>query len=227
MFVVTLMLAMASLLGSPGSGTAQGEFTPTPPPPPSPPALLNVSGTWSVTRTWFRQCPACSFPVIRTTTWVIFQDGNHLRVDRGLRGTIQGYQIELHGTETDGHDKYYLAYHSLYVGPDGQTITGGFAGNETIQNPCDASPPRVTCFVHTGYLYAVRISPVPTQPPIPTLLPTVSLTPTRPAPTVMPSPPVPAETATATSTPVPTPVRVISTWRRFLPLIRQPAAPTP
>jgi hypothetical protein len=153
--------------------------------------------------------------MVRTTTWRITQQGNELQVDRGLRGTIEGYQISLQGIETDGHDRYYFVYSTLHLNPDGYSFSGEFAGSETIQNPCDASPPIVTCLVHSGYLYAVRISPLPTPSATATWTPSPTPTPTATA-SFLPSA-TPTVSPTATSAPA-------SPWkfRRLLPLVLRP-----
>ncbi|MFQ5593601.1 MAG: hypothetical protein ACE5HA_05585 [Anaerolineae bacterium] len=226
-----LILAAA---GKPASGLTQATVTPSPsvtalpspPPPPTAPAAPDVSGTWDVTRSWFRRCSRCGEPVIRGTTWQITQNGHELRVDRGLRGSIEGYNIQLEGLETDGFDRFDFYYSRLYLSPDGLRITGEFVGSETVQNPCAPSPPIVTCFASAGYLHAIRRSPHATLPPPPppgppvteTTTPTETPTPISSTPTGTPSPTQPAHGAAAISS-------------RYLPFITRPIppgfAPTP
>ena len=212
--VIGCLLLAALLLPAPAR-------TQTPfPPPPSPlitataPGAPNVSGTWSITRYWFRSCPACSSAVIRTTTWKIVQEGNLLRVDRGLRGAIEGNRISLTGIETDGQERYDFVYGSLYLSPDGRSFSGPFFGSETLQNPCDVNPPIVSCLVHDGYLYAVRVSPLPTPPVLPTWSPVPSSTPPHPTVTATLTP-------TTTLPPSPVPFRSL----RLLPLVLRPPMP--
>ncbi|MFQ5856538.1 MAG: hypothetical protein ACE5LU_12945 [Anaerolineae bacterium] len=221
---ITLIAAVLLTLAGSGAsapGAAQGEPTtpittstplPSPPPPPTAPAVPDVSGTWAVTRSWFRRCPRCSEPVIQGTTWRIIQSGHELRIDRGLRGTIEGYSIYLEGIESDGFNRYDFYYSRLYLSPDGLMITGEFAGSETVHNPCTLTPPIVTCFAHGGYFHAIRRSPAPTSPPPP---PELTATAT----------PMPTLVATATPTPSVTPsateLSAVSATvsRRYLPFI--------
>lgn len=218
--VMLLMLVLAGN-GATTLNPAQVEPTPsatptlslTPPPPPTMPAAPDISGTWDVTRSWYRRCPRCSEPVIRGTTWVITQNGHELRVDRGLRGTIEGYNIHLEGIESDGFHRFDFYYSRLYLSPDGLTITGEFVGSERVQNTCGYTPPIVTCFVNGGSLYAVRRSPPPIPPPpIPSPTSTETQTPTLTAtlisspsmtpsatPSMTPSPSVPAAGAATPS----------------------------
>lgn len=222
--VGTLLLVLAggaAMAPEPQPADLTPDPTPTaslaPPPPPTAPAAPDIGGTWDVTRSWFRRCPSCSEPVIRGTTWEIVQSGHELRVDKGLRGTIDGYDIHLQGIESDGFSRFDFYYSRLYLSPDGLRITGEFVGSETLQNPCAPSPPIVTCFAHGGYLYAIRRSPAPTFPPPPTPGPSVTETPpsTRtPTPSVTPSP----TEASAGLAPV---------SRHYLPLITRPASPSP
>lgn len=200
---------------------------PSPPPPPGPPAATagpppNIAGEWSITRTWFRSCPRCGFPVIRTTNWVITQTGQTVSVDRGPRGSIAGAPgggyLTLAGPETGGFDVQRFWYGTLWVEPSGDSFQGQFAGSETIQNPCGSSPPIVTCLVSAGWVRAVRIRPRATIPPpaSPTATPSsttpTTATPTLAAPSATATPSASAAAtiaATATASPTSRPLRVL------------------
>jgi len=173
---------------------APGAPTPAGPPP-------DLGGEWSITRTWYRGCPGCGWPMVRTTRWVILQRGAEVRVDRGPRGIVTGDAVgggtlALAGPETGGFDVQRFWYGTLFVRPGGNTFEGGFGGSESIANPCGDRPPQVTCFVSAGWLRAVRVSPVATMP-APPGPPTAA-----PAPTITPSPTAQAPFSVATHVPV-------------------------
>jgi hypothetical protein len=200
-----------------------------PPAPPTPETPLDISGTWDVTRSWFRNCPgACDWPVIRGTTWQISQTGSEFTVDRGPRGTIDGYIVHLTGIESDGFTRFDFYYSSLSLSPDGTTITGQFSGSETIQNPCGLANPIVTCFAQAGYFFAVRRSSpppshYPTATPTPSPSPTETATLSTPTPTVTPTMP-PTQMASSTATPTRQPDDADHIHRRYLPLfVRLPS----
>jgi hypothetical protein len=142
-------------------------------------------------------------------------------VDRGLRGTIEGYEIQLEGIESDGFERFDFYYSRLYLSPDGLRITGEFVGSETLQNPCGLTPPIVTCFASGGYFHAIRRSPAATLLPPPPPEPPASETPTptetpislSPTPTGTPSPTEPAAGAATSIPPL------------YLPFIARPALP--
>lgn len=208
-------------------------------PPPS------IAGDWSISRTWYRSCPGCGFPVSRTTTWRITQFGVHVTVDKGLRGVIVGAAdgtglLSLEGVESAGPDVYRFLYATLRVSADGSRMEGGFNGSESTSNPCGEDPPMVSCFAQNGYLTGRRIGlltpvPSPPGPPVPTGLPTPFPLPSdtatppstaTPTATDTPLPPTLTLTPSATATATPRPLRPA-----LLPLaLRQEAAtevPTP
>ena len=203
--------------------------TPTPAPPP------DVHGRWAITRTWFRRCPACAFPVTLTTPWVISQTGIDVRVDRGPRGGIVGDgagggYLELEGVESSGPLTLRFWYATLRVSADGNTFDGEFNGSESLINPCGSSPPQVTCFASLGYIRGQRIEPrvTPTSPPgLPTpgtstSVPATAAVPETPIATSTPAPAAPATvppasvTATAAPTATPAPPPLI---RRYIPMV--------
>jgi hypothetical protein len=208
-----LALGGAALAGL-GAGAAGGpaRAQPLPSATPSPTVILPpplVAGAWSITRTWARSCPGCSFSISRTTTWQISQFGIDVRVDKGPRGTIVGAPdgtglMNLEGVESSGPDVYRFLYSTLRVTADGNHFEGGFNGTESIGNPCGEEPPLVTCFASGGYLRAVRLGiltpmPTPPGPPLPTGLPSPF-----PLPSGTVTPPAsatPIATPTATTTP--------------------------
>ncbi len=98
--------------------------------------------------------------------------------------------MHLEGVESGGAGPKRFWYSTLDVDRSGNGFQGGFAGSETIQNPCGSFPPMVTCMVSAGWIRAYRVSPVATVP-----------TPPGP-PTVLP--PVPKATASPSATPPPT-----------------------
>ncbi len=226
----TLLLLVVAGAGLVTPATAQVEVTitatdtpaPSPPPPPTVPAAPDISGTWDVTRSWFRRCPSCMEPVIRGTRWEITQQGHEFAVDRGLRGAIEGYDIHLEGIETNGFDRFEFYYSRLRLSPDGLVITGQFVGTETMQNPCALFPPLVTCFASAGDFYAIRRSPVPTTLPPATPSPTATETPTATQAVTATVPPSPTASATASPTGAANPAAVRF---RYLPLIVRPVQP--
>jgi hypothetical protein len=156
---------------------------PTATPPPGPP--IDLSGRWSVTRTYFRSCPRCGGAVIRTAPWRITQVAGDVRVDRGPRGAVVGSgpaYLTLEGTETEGFSVQRFWYATLHVAVDGSRFEGAFNGSERMGNPCGGSPPEVTCLVSAGWITGVKLDPVATMP-------------------VPPGPPTAAPTATATAMP--------------------------
>ncbi len=215
---IILLLCLAGLAGAAGFAPAGSLLDSTPAPPtPSPmpgSPVPHISGTWSVTRSWFRRCPRCSEPVIQGTTWEIFQDGPALRIDRGLRGTIEGNLITLEGIESDGFHRFDFIYGRLVLSPDGLFITGSFAGTERVQNTCGYQPPMVTCFASAGYLYAVRLSPLPTlppPPPVPSAVPPATVTPSATMSATPPLEPVPVTPSATQSFGTPTATSVLAT----------------
>lgn len=218
------------------------DLTP-PPPPPTPETPPDVSGTWQITRSWFRNCPgACDWPVIRGTTWNITQSGSEFRVDRGPRGTIRdgsarGYAVQLAGVESDGFQRFDFYYTGVYLSPDGTSMAGQFFGSETIQNPCGLANPIVTCFAQAGSFLAIRSSPPPQTPTATPTLPAPTATPTTPAAATATATATATASATATPTGTPTgtldatPTRVSGTadhaGRRYLPLLVRPSSEPP
>jgi len=195
--LIALLLALTTLVAlawlrpaSSGIGPllhvrAQGAATVT---PVAGPAAVSIEGRWSVTRSWYRRCPACGMPVVRTTTWDITVLSDSVRVAGGPRGTVRGDGaggglVDLEGLESAAGSTMRFHYATLRVGPDGLRMEGGFAGSERLANPCGSIPPTVTCFVDAGWLRATRldVTPVPTGPP-------------------PPGPPTPIATASATAT---------------------------
>jgi hypothetical protein len=225
--VVATWPATRSAVAQPPTPTATA--SPSVPPP-------DISGVWSITRTWLRGCPGCGRGVIRATPWRITQSTGAVRVDRGPRGTVVGDGVgggwlTLDGPETDGADVYRFWYSTLRVSPDGNHFEGAFDGSESINNPCGDDPPLVTCFASAGWLTAQRVSPVATvpTPPGPPGLPTPppGLPTPGPTETSVPTPTVPTPTrmpATATPSPLPSPSPTAHPlWRAFLPLVgREP-----
>src|SRR5262245_52752255 len=73
--------ALASHVAAPAASTATAT--------PLPLAGLDLSGRWSITRSWWRRCSRCGGgSVIRTTPWSIVETGDQIRVDRGPRGQL-------------------------------------------------------------------------------------------------------------------------------------------
>jgi hypothetical protein len=199
--------------------------------------IPDLGGEWSLTRTWYRRCPGCGVPVIRTTPWVITQVGAEVRVNRGPRGWLTphpgGAYLALEGLETDGLGVLRFWYATLRVSADGSLFEGGFNGSETLQNPCRAEPPAVTCVVSAGTVRAQRVRPIgpgPTPPLPPTLSPTETTTATATAaarasaspppsltPVASPSPWPPAPTAPPPAASASPPPSVPSA--RYLPLV--------
>jgi hypothetical protein len=165
---------------------------------------VDIHGDWSITRSYYRSCPRCGFPVVRTVPWVITQTGADVRVDRGPRGTVTGAgpaYLSLEGTESDGFGVQRFWYATLFVSVDGNSFEGTFNGSERGANPCGDEPPAVTCFVSAGWVRGTRIRPFATPPP----LPPPPGPPTAPAPaTATVAPPVVA-TASPTAPPPGTP----------------------
>jgi hypothetical protein len=227
---VALGLAMSPALSGPATG-AHGSDLRGPPPLTTPilsptftPSLLpappDISGRWSVVRTWWDQCPGCSFPVQRTTQWEITQSGDTFQVDRGLRGTIDGYRLTLSGIESDGFKRRDFYYDHLILSPDLMTIHGSFSGSETIHNLCDTWPPQVTCFALAGVIHMIRQSPPPTATPTATATSTATATPTATG-TNTPTPSAtPTATPTSTSTPTASPTSILRPrFQLYLPLL--------
>jgi hypothetical protein len=182
---------------TPTSIAATPSPTPALPLPPLGPPPV-IAGRWSITRTWYRQCPGCSRVVTLTTPWTITQSGGEVRVDRGPRGVIfddgaGGGYLNLEGFESSGPLTLRFWYSTLRVSPGGNSFEGAFNGSEVLQNPCGDRPPSVTCFASTGWLRAQRIDPIPTVP-----------TPPGPPTPVASATSVPTETETTTPTPAPT-----------------------
>ena len=218
-------LSSATQIESKGpSQVSRFQVTLTPPPAPTVPAIPDIRGTWSINRYWFRRCPRCSEPVSQGTTWVVTQNGPNLRIDRGLRGTIDGYQIQLEGIESNGFNRYDFYYSRLYLTPDGLRITGNFVGSERIQNSCSYNPPLVTCFANAGYIHAIRRSPMPTPfPPPPIFTDTPLATPSvTPVPTSTATV-TPTSTTLPTSSPTQSSVPSDSAGRQYLPFILRPS----
>jgi hypothetical protein len=212
------VLIAAAIAGAAVLAPSIGAQPPPPPTPPATPATVgpppDIAGEWSITRTWYRRCPRCGFPVIRTTPWEITQTGQTVRVDRGPRGVIVGAPggggyLSLEGPETGGFDVQRFWYATLHVSPSGNSFEGQFGGSETIQNPCGSSPPIVTCFASAGWIRAYRISPVatvPTPPGPPTVLPPAPVETATPLATHTSQPyPTTTPTPLPTSTPSPSP----------------------
>lgn len=210
---------------------------PSPTAGPSPTLLLpppDIAGTWSVSRTWYRSCPGCAFPVSRTATWRISQFGINVSVDSGPRGVIVGAPdgsgyLTLDGVESSGPDVFRFLYATLRVQPDGAYFEGGFNGSESILNPCGSTPPQVSCSASNGWLTARRVAPPPASatppgPPPPTDLPTPFPLPSATAtPPVTATPtasatPVPSDTPLPTPTPTPT-VTPQPLWHAWLPAL--------
>lgn len=192
----------------------------------------DITGTWSITRSWLRACPACSRPVVRTTTWRIDVAGSDVAVQRGPRGTIRpdgagGGLLDLDGLESEGDLVLRLAYATLRVEPDGRSFEGAFGGSERGPNPCGDEPQVVTCFASAGWLRAVRLGGPPTPSPTatgsapgpPTPPAASSPTPTT-APTLSPPTAAPSPTASASAA-APTPTTTWP-WRRFAPSAARP-----
>lgn len=218
--VALLCLVTLTLLGRAVHGNNMLERVAAQPPPPTPVATAgatiapppDISGAWSVTRSWFRSCPRCGGAIIRTTTWTIrMEPGGGVRVDRGPVGGVVGDGVgggwlTLEGLESQADSVYRFLYGSLRVHPGGDAFEGGFGGSERVTNPCGSSPPIVTCFASAGYLTAVRVAtltPIPGSGPTPgpisgSITPGPSPTPGTP---VLPPPPGSTTTATSAATP--------------------------
>jgi hypothetical protein len=203
-------LGLAAALARPALA-APARQTATPTPPPTPPvAVPDLAGSWSITRTWYRSCPRCGHPVVRTTPWEVEQAGAALRIDRGLEGTVWvgpsgEVFLDLGGSETGGYDVLRFWYGTLRVSPDGNRIEGGFGGSERIGGAC-GEPATTTCFVDAGWLRGQRVHAAATRTPTATAPPLPS-----PAPPTDTPPPVPplarTEVPTATAAAPPTPTR--------------------
>ncbi len=227
--LVLALLSVAGGLMHGGEPFGIAAAQPLPPTPMSTPGATiapapDISGVWSVTRSWFRSCPRCGETTVRTTTWTIRMDsGGGVRVDRGPVGGVigdgaGGGWLSLEGLESQADSVYRFFYGSLRVHPGGDSFEGAFSGSERTTNPCGSSPPIVTCFASAGYLTAIRVAtftPVPGSSPTPGASPTVgsgtpppsaspgpSSTPGTPGTPALPPPPG------SSSTPTP---RVIST----------------
>lgn len=211
---LTLVLALGVAGGmgtAPGLVTRAGAQPPAPSPSPPPPPPPDISGDWSITRTWYRRCPACGGTIVRTTPWVITQSGSDVRIDRGPRGSIVGTAagggyLALEGLEQQAEGSLRFWYGTLFVDPSGNTFEGGLNGSERIANPCGAVPPIVTCFASGGYLRAQRVRPIAT-------VPTPPGPPTPAPPTATPAPPTRTATTapTLTAAPSPTPTAAVPT----------------
>jgi len=182
----------------------------------------DLTGEWSITRSWWRWCPGCGGgAVVRTTPWVLTQVGATVRIDRGPRGSLTsvaggGAYLTLEGLENDPSGLFRFWYGTLFVSPDGLTFEGAFNGSERIANPCAPEPPILSCSASAGYLRAYRvagrITPSATSPPASPATPPLGETSTPPetpsataAPTRTPPPPVPSATPTATASATPRP----------------------
>jgi hypothetical protein len=231
-----VLLAASAALALPSAGRPAGAQPPATDTP-SPTAILpppDISGDWSITRSWYRSCPGCGFVVTRTTSWRISQFGINVTVDKGLRGLIVGAVgggglLSLEGVESSGPDVYRFQYATLRVAPDGSSFEGGFNGSESTSNPCGEDPPVVSCFATNGYLTARRIGlglptasppgpPVPTGLPSPFPLPSGTATPAASATPRATDTPPPSATPTASPSPSPS-ATPRPWWRALLPIV--------
>ena len=218
-------LAAPPLARSLGAQPAPTSAPTTPAPPTAvPPPPPDISGEWSITRSWWRSCPGCGMPIVRTTSWIITQRGSEVSVDRGPQGSVSatpggGGLLHLEGLEQSGEGVLRFWYGTLRVGPGGNTFDGGFNGSERISNPCGSTPPIVTCFASSGYLDARRINPIATVPTPPgprTAVPTApSLAPSPSAPST--NAPSASATVSPTAVPAPSGTPAPPIYRRFIP----------
>lgn len=232
-FWLLLGLALTWALAAPPGRSLRAQAptaTPTMVPVPPPAAIPDLSGEWSVTRSWYRGCPGCSMPVTLSSTWVISQTGTALRMEQGPAGAlvpdgVGGYRLQLEGLEQSGPLTLRFFYAGLRISADDRTLEGGFSGSERLQNPCGDRPVLVTCFANAGWLRATRLggggsqatvvappataapSSTPTTPPTSTPTEAPSATPTgSPTATVSPS-------VTASPTPRPPLLYLPRVWR--------------
>jgi len=228
--------ALAAVAAAPAGVAPAGAQAPTASATASATALPvpDLAGEWSVSRTWFRQCPACGGSIARTTAWTVAQQGSSVRVDKGPRGALLGTAdggawLTLEGLESGADGVLRFHYGTLRVAPGGSSFEGSFAGSERIANPCAQEPPVVTCFVSGGWLEARRRWPLAsttataTGSPSSTGTAPVPVSPTDPPTTIVPST-APGGTATPALTPTDT-AAPLPAVRAFLPDCRRQLRP--